>query len=296
MGVFDDEEYQFVLSDYDFNAHNKKEAVVEEAPQEALHKEEGAPLATPVKEDIDMSSEPSPTEEEKPKRKTKPLTREELEKLSNRQKTCEEWAESLLEKMLQLVSLCSNNQLPKGTSLIISHFGHVTDTATATRALADYYLETNEDYQSIKGSGLKSLANLTYNKIQVYDLVLREALDKFENMIKTGEERVVLNQRIRAIKKWTLSLNVHAESQAQAFSVAIESYSPDMGSLPLLKRFAERNDRKVMTGIDNTLGLTGTSMVLVEDSPAMIEAMGNDDTETIIRLQKKLIDYLIDKK
>ena len=115
-------------------------------------------------------------------------------------------------------------------------------------------------------------------------------------MIKTGEERVVLNQRVRTIKKWTLSLNCHAESQAQAFSAAIESYSLDLGSLPLLKRFAKRNDKKVMTCIDNTLGLARTSVVLVEDAPTMIEVLQNDDTDTMIRLQKKLIDYLIDKK
>lgn len=296
MGTFDDEEYQFVLSDYDFNAHSKKEAVVEKAPQDALHKEEDTPPATPVKEVVDIPSEPSPIVEEKTRRKTKPLTREELEELSCRQKICEERAGSFRERMLQLLSLCSDSQLPKGMRIVISHLGHVMDTATATRALADYYLETNEDYQSIKGSGLKSMANLTYSKIQVFDPILQEALDKFEDMIKTGEERVALNQRVRTIKKRTLSLNGHAESQAQAFSVAIKSYSPDLGSLPLLKRFAKRNDKKVMTGIDNTIGLAGTSVVLVEDSPTMIEALQNDDTDTMIRLQKKLIDYLIDKK
>ena len=51
-----------------------------------------------------------------------------------------------------------------------------------------------------------------------------------------------------------------------------------------------------MDCVDVTLAVAGTSMVLVEDAPAMKEALDNNDTDTLIRLQQKLIDYLFERK
>ena len=115
-------------------------------------------------------------------------------------------------------------------------------------------------------------------------------------MIKSGDDRVILNLKIRSIKDQTIKIYGEVERQAVAFSKTIEMFPSENGSLALLNRFTERNDQKLMTSIDNTLNLAGTAMVLVEDVPAMLDALKNNDTDTIVCLQKKLIDYIFEKK
>ena len=52
----------------------------------------------------------------------------------------------------------------------------------------------------------------------------------------------------------------------------------------------------IVASIDGALDLAETAMVLVEDAPAMLVALDKNDTDTMMRLQKKLIDYHFDKK
>lgn len=235
---------------------------------------------------------------DQPKREPKPWTRNDLERISTHLATCIDTSDGFRDKATRLIPLCADNQLPKGMRTIIHHFSNLSDTAAATKALVDYYLETDDEqrFASIKESKLSMTTNIIGKMLENHGQRLQEGLDELEEMIKNGEERIVLNQKTRNIKKKTSLLNNYAEQQAHAFSKAIESYNPDQDPLPILERFAACNDKKIMTCIDNTLNLAGTSMVLVEDAPKMIEALEHNDTKAIIELQKKMIDNLFDKE
>lgn len=227
-----------------------------------------------------------------------PWTRDDMEQLSNKLTTTIETTDGFRDKVKQLIPLCDDNQLPKGMRTIIRYFSNISDISTATKALIDYYLETNDEpkFATIQEGELKTMIDTISKMLEIYGQELQEALDKLEEMIRKGEERVVLNQQTRPIKNDVSMFSHYAERQAKAFSKAIESYAPDQDPLPLLERFAVRNDKKVMTCIDNTLNLAGTSIVMVEDAPKMIEALENNDTKAIIELQKKMIDNLFDNK
>ena len=276
----------------------KKEAPSETpAPDEPPAPVEApAPTETPKEESTPQ--EPVLPTPEAPKPKKKSLTKDDLEKMAGQQEECREKAKQFLDHFQQQLSLCDPNQLPKGTRTIINHLDYVSCAALATKALVEYCLETNEEqkFGILEESKLKQNAFSTYRMVQSYKDKLQDALDKFDELIKQGEERHVLNLRTQAILKLTNHLENHAERQAKSYSEALDAYSPAQGALPLLGRFANRGDHEVMRSIDNTLNLAGTDFVLTEDAPAMLEALEHNDTDTIVRLQQKLIDHLFEKK
>ena len=276
-----------------------KKEVPSEAPTPAeppAQVEIPEPTETPKEEPIPQESVSPPSEAPKPKKKS--LTREDLEKMAGQQEECGGKAKQFLDRFQQLLSLCEPNQLPKGTRIIINHLDHVSCAALATKALVEYCLETNEEqkFGILEESKLKQNAFSTYRMVQSYKDKLQDALDKFDERIKQGEERHVLNLRTQAILKLTNHLENHTERQAKSYSEALDAYSPAQGALPLLGRFANKGDHEVMRSIDNTLNLAGTDFVLTEDAPAMLEALEHNDTDTIVRLQQKLIDHLFEKK
>jgi len=229
---------------------------------------------------------------------SEPINREEWEKLSEQQGICEETVAVLKDKLVSLASVCDPRQKPKGIATILTHLNGVTSCTAATKALVDYYLEVNAAHalQNVEKCNLKFEANNTYQDLQSRKAILQENLDLLEKMIVEGEERFVLNVRTQTIKEHTLRLSIEAKRQAMAFSNVVGVHPSPDGSLALLKRFAERNDKKEMDSIDYTLNMAETAMVLVEDAPAMLTALKNDDTDAIVCLQKKLIDYIFDMK
>lgn len=230
--------------------------------------------------------------------KKKPLTREDLEKISNDQRFSEETTIQLRDRVQQLIPLCSGGQLPKGMRTIIRQLGEISDTSVATRALADFYLEFVEEqrYVVFEESKLKSTASHTVRALQAQEPIIQEVLDELEEMIRKGEDRVILNLRTRVIKENLFKVRKKVKDQAVAYSKAIDGFHPEKGALAMLARFAEKGDKVIMACIDGTLDLAETAMVLVEDAPAMLVALDKNDTDTMMRLQKKLIDYHFDKK
>lgn len=258
-------------------------------PEEPKKEEkiEAVSAPTETKETIDSSTSP-------PKN---PFTREDLEALSAKEQKYGESIGQLREKVRQLIPLCGEAQLPKGMYSVVRMLGEISDVTVATRSLADFYLEAVEEQRFIvfKDSGLKSFVNNTLWIFKEQESQIQEVLEELEDLIKKGEERVFLNLRTRIIKDKTLFFRDMALQQAEAYSKAVDSFHPDKGALPLLAKFAEKGEKAVMISIDNTLNLADTSMVLVEDAPEMLVALDNNDTDTIIRLQQKLIDYLFEK-
>lgn len=281
MNAFNDWGELFAMLHTSPKTGDEKKEVVEETPQAAP-----IPVAdTPV------------VEEPKPAPEPEPILRDEWEHLSEQERMCEQTIQTLCEKIHYLVSLCDPFQQPKGIRTVIRHLHGVSDTALATKALVDFYLENNaQQLHSIEESKLNRKAINVFRSLQDRKPKLLAGMDELESMIKAGEERVILNLRTRNLKDQTFKLFSEAERQAEAFSKAIEMFPSEDGSLALLKRFAERNDPKEMACIDNTLNLAGTAMVLVADAPAMLEALKNNDTNAIVSLQKKLIDNIFDKK
>lgn len=280
MNAFNDWGELFAMLHTSPKTGEEKKANAKEAPQAAP--------APPVSE--------TPVVIE-PKTEPEPISRDEWEQLSDQQRRCEEIVDALREKIQFVRSICGPNQQPKGICTILNHLGSVADVAVATKALVDFYLENNvQQLHSIDDCKLKRMAVNTFRSLDNRQLRLQASLDELDSMINAGEERVVLNLRTRNIKDQTVKLYYVAERQAKAFSKTIDIFPSKDGSLDLLKRFAERNDRKVMTSIDNTLGMAETAMVLVEDAPAMLDALKNDDTDAMVSLQKKLIDNMFDKK
>lgn len=279
-----------------------KEPIVEEKVAEEPPVEEIPVIEEPVvavEEPVVVAEETADAveEEEEPKQEKQPITRDELEQLSNQQKTCGEAAARLRDKVQQLLSLSTEYHLPKGTRAVFNHLGHVADAAAATQALADYYLETNEEqkFPTLVESKLKKTASRTFKAIQSQENDMQTALDELENLIKAGEDRVVMNLRSRTIKEMTLTLDDLALKQAMAFSKAADLYSPDKGALLMLSRLSIRVDKAVRASIDNTLHLAGTMLVMTEDASAMLEALDRNDADTMTRLQQKLIDHLYEK-
>ena len=280
MNAFNDWGELFAMLHTSPKTGEEKKADAKEAPQAAP--------APPVSE--------TPVVIE-PKTEPEPISRDEWEQLSDQQRRCEEIVDALREKIVYVVSLCGPNQQPKSIRSNLSYLGSVADAVVATKALVDFYLENNVHLLfSIEECKLKRMAVNIFSSLQDREPRLQAGLDELEKMIVAGEERVVLNLRTRSIKELILKIYNEAERQAKAFSKAIDGFPSEDGSLDLLKRFAERGDPKVMTSIDNTLDLAGTAMVLVEDVSAMLDALKNNDTDTIVCLQKKLIDKMFDKK
>lgn len=251
----------------------------------------------PVETDADL--EPLETVQDTPSEpQDEPLKREDLEELALRQQESAEKTGIHFDRFQQMMSLCEAYNYPKSVDAITSHLGHLLHVAMATKALADYYLETDETlkFHTLEDSNLMSFAKITSMMIQSYDSELEAALDGLEERIKQGESRHLLNIGTQTVKAVTGYLDGFAERQAKAFSEALDAYSPAQGSLLLLERFAHRGNRKVMDSIDHTLNLAGTDLVLTEDAPAMMEALERNDTDTIIRLQQKLIDHLFEKQ
>ena len=290
---------QFGGSNATVKPTGNNEAVVEQREQENF--QEQAPEEPAPAEKNDTASPPTETvvtSPEDPKPQERAFDREEWEKMVTQQRECKEMADCSLERFQQLLSLCAEPQLPKWTNGIISHLGYLSDVSGATMALVEYYLETNEEQKihTIEESKLKSYAFHTFTMVQSYKTDLKEALDLFEERVNNGEERHLLNLCTRVIKKITDKFSDLTKPQAKAYSKALDAYSPAQGALALLKQFANQGNRDVMDSIDNTLNLAETDMVLTEDAPAMLEALEHNDTETIIRLQQKLIDHLFEKK
>ena len=279
----------------------KPEQQEETPPEEPVKVETPEEKPTPV-ENTEPAVEANTENTETPADATapiekRPVTREDLESLSETQRSYGEATAQMRDKIQQMIPLCKEGQLPKGMRTLIRMFGEISDVAIATRSLADFYLEAVKEQRYIvfKDSGLKSQANNILGIFKEQESQIQEVLAELEEMINNGEERVVLNLRTHTIKGKALFLRMLAEQQAQAYSKAIDSFHPDKGALPLLEKFAEKGDREVMNSIDNTLNLADTSMVLVEDAPEMLVALDHNDTDTIIRLQQKLIDHLFEK-
>ena len=292
MSAFDDDEYQFILSDYDFKPKSNKETVV---GQEKL--EEASKIDATSSDDslvAYVSTEGNTVDDDANRHVIKPITFEELELMASQQMLSYEVTENLRDKTIQLASICGEYQLPKGTRAFIRRLESFGAVALATKALAAYCMELNDErlLQSIQESKLQRLSNKAYELIQNHLVGIQENLDEIENLIREGEDRPLLNTYMRDIKGQTSRIFVDVEKQAKAFAKAITMYAPDKSSLPLLKVFAERNDKKVVASIDRTLSIVGTSVVLVDDAPAMLNALERNDTDTMIGLQKKLIDYL----
>lgn len=256
------------------------------------------PAPTEIPEEVTTPPETIATPQEEPKSVKKPLVREALEKMASQQGECHEIVCNWLDRFKQLLSLCEEKQLPKGIRTILKHWGHVSDTALSTKALVDYLLETNEEkkFCILEESKLKQHAFSTYRMVMSYQADTEVALDKLEERIKQGEERHILNLSTQIIKKKTSHLESHVERQAKAYSETLDAYSPAQGALLMQERFANRGDCVVMDSIDNTLNLAGTDFVLTEDAPTMREALEHNDTDTIVRLQQKLIDHLFEKE
>ena len=267
-----------------------KEPEKVETPEEAV-----APAETTDAVATDVTEQPVPV---RSRGKKKPLTREDLEKISSDQRCCEETTIQLRDRVQQLISLCSGSQLPKGMRSIIRCLGEVSDTSVATRALADFYLESVEEqrYTVFEESKLKSTAFHTVRTLQAQEPVIQEVLGELEDMIRKGEDRVTLNLWARVVKENLLKVRKKAKDQAIAYSKAIDGFHPEKGALAILERFAEKGDKVIVASIDGALDLAETAMVLVEDAPAMLVALDKNDTDTMMRLQKKLIDYHFDKK
>ena len=272
---------------------------VETPPEEPVKEEKPEEVTVPEEATATMVAENDEEEKEaKPRPPKKPFTREELEKLSADEQGFEGAINQLCDRIRQLIPLCGECQLPKGVHTTIKGLVEVSDTVVATRSLADFYLESVDEQRFVvfKETGLASDAQHAVEFFNRQEAENEKVLDELEDLIKQGEERVVLNLRMRVIKENVLILRRRVKLQAEAYSKAIDLYSPDKGSLVLLERFAEKGDREVMNSIDNTLNLADTGMVLVEDAPAMLVALDRDDTDTIIRLQQKLIDHFFDNK
>lgn len=305
MGSFNDWEDDQDLYDWgsQFGKSNTKtepkkniEVVPEPKPEEEVRHDEPAPVVE--EQVIPETPVEAPVEAEQPKPRKKPVAREDLEQLSSQQASSEEIIVRLRERVQHISSLCSENQYPKGIRTIIRLLDDGAAVAYATKVLVDDMLETNveENCVIVDDSKLKSMSNMAHRTIKREDADLQKVLDELEGLVKAGEERVVLNLRTRIIKEKTSLIFRFAERLAQAYAVAIESYAPNFETLAVLGRYAQRGDRKVMDCVDVTLAVAGTSMVLVEDAPAMKEALDNNDTDTLIRLQQKLIDYLFERK
>ena len=284
---------QFGKSKVEPESNKKIEVAEEPEPQKEelpLDPQKEEPHQEPVKVEVTTET-PDPSETPASSEET-----EVVEKLSADQRELEEKAKELRENVQRLIPMCSESQLPKGLRTIIKALGDIADTAVATWSLADFYLESVEKQRFVifKESGLKSTANSTLRIFNEQDF--KDTLSELEDLIKKGEERVILNLRTRIIKDRLLFLRKIVQQQAKAYSKAIGSFHPDKGALPLLERFAEKGNKAVMASIDNTLQIAGTSIVMVEDAPALQEALDKDDTDTIIRLQQKLIDYIFDEK
>ena len=275
---------------------NNKASVVHEPEP----KEEQPPVApetpvVPVETDIAPVETVSDTPSEP---QNEPLKREEIEELALRQQENAERVSVHFDRFQQMMSLCEAYNYPKSVGAITSHFIHLLNVAMATKALADFFLETDETFRFhiLEDSKLMLFSKNTSMMIQTYDSELESALNGLEERIKQGESRHLLNIGTQAVKAVTGYLDGFAERQAKAYSETLDAYSPTQGSLVMLERFAHRGNREVMASIDHTLNLAGTDLVLTEDAPAMLEALERNDTDTIIRLQQKLIDHLFEKQ
>lgn len=283
---------------------NKASVVHEPEPKEEQPPVVPETPVVPVETDIapvetDADLEPLETVQDTHSEPPKdPLKREEVEEFALHQKESAEKIAVHFDRFQQMMSLCEASNYPKSVNVITSHFIHLLNVARASKALADYYLETDETlkFQTLEDSKLMLFSKNTSMMIQSYDSELETALGGLEERIKQGESRHLLNLGTQAIKAVTGYLDGFAERQAKAYSEALDAYSPTQGSLVMLERFAHRGDREVMASIDHTLNLAGTDLVLTEDAPAMMEALERNDTDTIIRLQQKLIDHLFEKQ
>ena len=225
------------------------------------------------------------------------ITLEELQLLSIQQKSCEKIANDLHEKAQHIISLCAECQQPKGIRTIVRYLKYAEDVALATRVLFDLYIKENltEAFQSIGTSKLKSKATNTFRTIQAHEPSLKEGFEVIAEMTNE-EDRQTLNLRTRIIKEQVSSLHNFTKSQASAFSKAIDCFPSENGSLDLLKKISEKEDKKVNASIDETLKLADTIKVMVEDAPLMLQALQRNDTDTIVNLQKKLIDNVFKDK
>ena len=284
---------------------NKKASVV----QEPEPKKEQPPVTpeTPVVPDetdiapVETDTDARPMEtgpDTSPEPQKELLKKEELEELARHQQENAEKIAVHSDRFQQIMSLCEASNYPKHVGAITSHFIHLLNVARATKALAEYYIETDETlkFQTLEDTKLMLFSKNTSMMIQSYDSDLEAVLGGLEERIKQGESRHLLNLGTQAVKAVTGYLDGFAEKQAKAFSEALDAYSPAQGSLVMLERFANRGNQEVMASIDHALNLAGTDMVLTEDAPAMLEALEHNDTDTMIRLQQKLIDHLFENQ
>lgn len=284
---------QFAKLRKGFKSNDEKKAV-EEVP----------PVIDPIVTEPEETVDDAPIEFSFPqkmdtrKREFVPLTVEELQRLVKEQHDCDRMVESWRDKMSKLLFIRDNYRKPKSLHLIMSYLGNIADVSLSTMSLAGYYLENEEDKSSqlIKDCKLYQTAGDLYKLLQRDSQGMTELLDELEVLMKSDEDRSLLNLKTRFLKQQFSTLNDKAVKQAKAFSQVLFEHPSDMGFLTVLEHIAKKNDPKVMSSIDNTLYMVGTNMVLVSDAPSMIEALHNKDMHRIADLQKRLIDNRFDKK
>lgn len=284
---------QFAKLRKGFKSNGEKKAV-EEAP----------PVIDPIVTEPEETVDDAPIEFSFPKdmdtrkREFVPLTVEELQRLVKEQHDCDRMVESWRDKMSKLLFIRDNYRKPKSLHLIMSYLGNIANVSLSTMSLAGYYLENEEDKSSqlIKDCKLYQTAGDLYKLLQRDSQGMTELLDELEVLMKSEEDRSLLNLKTGFLKQQFSTLNDKAVKQAKAFSQVLFEHPSDMSFLTILEHIAEKNDPKVMSSIDNTLYMVGTNMVLVSDAPSMIEALHNKDMHRIADLQKRLIDNRFDKK
>lgn len=284
---------QFAKLRKGFKSNGEKKAV-EEVP----------PVIDPIVTEPEETVDDAPIEFSFPKdmdtrkREFVPLTVEELQRIVKEQHDCDRMVESWRDKMSKLLFIRDNYRKPKSLHLIISYLGNIADVSLSTMSLAGYYLENEEDKSSqlIKDCKLYQTAGDLYKLLQRDSQGMTELLDELEVLMKSDEDRSLLNLKTRFLKQQFSTLNDKVVKQAKAFSQVLFEHPSDMSFLTILEHIAKKNDPKVMSSIDNTLYMVGTNMVLVSDAPSMIEALHNKDMHRIADLQKRLIDNRFDKK
>jgi hypothetical protein len=255
-------------------------------PQPASHTEE--PVEDPTQPEPMREEEPATNprpivSEETPQHIFPPLTADEMKRLQTQLDEGITAITPLHDQTQRMIDDHEDIRLPKGLRTTARHIADTVSVLTATKAIIDIFLELGVEslYQIVDDNGLKTATGNAIITINSHVPTMQEGLDDIEQVLDEGYDRPSTNLRMRIVKGQAQVMQSLASLQAQALAKTIEAIPLENGALRLLCIIEEKGDETVMDSIDRTMEIAGHLQAPVADAPAMLDAVLNDDQETV---------------
>ena len=244
-----------------------------------------------ISEEEPPSAEPTPFIYEEPSRPIHPpLTGDDMTKMAARLEKAIDTAIPIRDQAQRMIKDHDKIRLPKGLRTTSKLLCDIVNVLIATKALINLYLEFGVEplYQSVDDNRLKTTTANTISTLMAHVPTIKEGLDDVESKMNEGYDRPSANLRIRIIKAQALTTQSLAIQQAQALAQTIEAFPLENGALRILCFLQEKGNQAIMNSMDKSMEIAEHVQVSVADSPAMLEAVRNND--------QKAVDAIIRKK